>query len=116
MSERTDREKAGGAAATKRAKAALVSQDNRRARRPLESGTPAVAKRAAKATTRNMDQSTFVLETPAPSADTAPPNGADADLARLGIVAVPKTVFEWGGYRYTNAVDAIAAARRGPSA
>ena len=82
----------------------------------MESGDPAVAKRAAKATARDMDQSKFVLETPAPSAGTSPPNGADADLARLGIVAVPKTVFEWGGYRYTNAVDAIAAARRGPSA
>ena len=37
----------------------------------------------------------------------------DEDLARLGIVAVPSTMFEWGGYRYTNASDAIAAAKRG---
>ena len=33
-------------------------------------------------------------------------------LASLGIVAVPSTMFEWGGYRYTNAGDAIAAAKR----
>ena len=43
---------------------------------------------------------------------------ADADgdlaatLAHLGIVAVPSTTFEWGGYRYTNSRDAIAAAQR----
>ena len=43
---------------------------------------------------------------------------ADADgdlavtLAQLGIVAVPSTTFEWGGYRYTNSRDAIAAAQR----
>lgn len=34
------------------------------------------------------------------------------ELDRLGITAVPMTVFEWGGYRYSNAGDAIAAARR----
>ena len=33
-------------------------------------------------------------------------------LASLGIVAVPSTMFEWGGYRYSNASDAIAAAKR----
>jgi hypothetical protein len=33
-------------------------------------------------------------------------------LASLGIVAVPSTMFEWGGYRYTNSHDAIAAAQR----
>ena len=31
---------------------------------------------------------------------------------RYGIVAVQLTVFDWGGYRYTNASDAIAAAKR----
>jgi hypothetical protein len=36
----------------------------------------------------------------------------EGSLARLGIVAVPSTRFEWGGYRYTNASDAIAAATR----
>lgn len=33
-------------------------------------------------------------------------------LARFGIVSVSVTTFEWGGYRYTNAKDAIAAAKR----
>ena len=34
------------------------------------------------------------------------------ELDGLGITAVPLTVFEWGGYRYGNASDAIAAAKR----
>ena len=33
-------------------------------------------------------------------------------LASLGITAIPRTVYEWSGYRYTNAKDAIAAAER----
>jgi hypothetical protein len=36
-------------------------------------------------------------------------------LAQYGIIAVPLTSYEWGGYRYTNAHDAIAAAKRGAS-
>ena len=39
-------------------------------------------------------------------------DGLAATLAYLGIIAVPTTRFEWGGYRYTNAGDAIAAAKR----
>lgn len=38
--------------------------------------------------------------------------GLAGTLASLGIVAVPVTMFEWGGYRYTNSRDAIAAAQR----
>lgn len=34
-------------------------------------------------------------------------------LAQYGITAVPLTSYEWGGFRYTNAHDAIAAAKRG---
>jgi hypothetical protein len=34
------------------------------------------------------------------------------ELRRYGIVSVPLMVFDWGGYRYSNAPDAIAAARR----
>lgn len=34
------------------------------------------------------------------------------ELDRLGITSVPLTVFEWRGYRYGNASDAIAAAKR----
>jgi hypothetical protein len=36
-------------------------------------------------------------------------------LAKYGITAVPLTSYEWGGYRYSNAHDAIAAAKRGAS-
>ena len=36
-------------------------------------------------------------------------------LAQYGITSVTTTTFEWGGYRYTNAPDAIAAAKRGES-
>ena len=36
-------------------------------------------------------------------------------LAQYGIIAVPLTSYEWGGFRYTNAHDAIAAAKRGAS-
>ncbi|WP_308515506.1 hypothetical protein [Sphingomonas flavescens] len=40
-------------------------------------------------------------------------NGVDeTELKRLGIQRVPTEVFLWGGYRYSNARDAIAAARR----
>jgi len=35
-----------------------------------------------------------------------------AELKRHGITPVQLTVFDWGGYRYTNANDAIAAAKR----
>jgi hypothetical protein len=37
------------------------------------------------------------------------------DLQRYGIVPVQLTVFDWGGYRYTNASDAIAAAKHASS-
>lgn len=33
-------------------------------------------------------------------------------LAANGIIAIQLTVYEWSGYRYTNARDAIAAAER----
>jgi len=36
-------------------------------------------------------------------------------LAQYGITAVPLTSYEWGGYRYSNAHDAVAAAKRGAS-
>ena len=35
-----------------------------------------------------------------------------AELDRYDIAVVLKAVYEWGGYRYTNASDAIAAAKR----
>ena len=36
-----------------------------------------------------------------------------SELERYGIVTVPAAVYVWGGYRYTQARDALAAARRG---
>ena len=36
----------------------------------------------------------------------------DSELVRLGIERVQTESFRWGGYRYTNASDAIAAAKR----
>ena len=48
---------------------------------------------------------------------TASPAGAapaqDSELAQLGIERIQTEHFLWGGYRYTNASDAIAAAKRG---
>ena len=35
-----------------------------------------------------------------------------AELDRYGIERVPVDVFHWGGYRYSSARDAIAAAKR----
>ena len=43
---------------------------------------------------------------------TPAPDDLQIELKRYGIVPVQLTVFEWGGYRYSNASDAIAAARR----
>jgi hypothetical protein len=40
----------------------------------------------------------------------------DSELARLGIERVPAHVFLWGGYRYSHARDAVAAAKREPKA
>ena len=37
----------------------------------------------------------------------------DTELARLNIERVQTEIFLWSGYRYGNARDAIAAARRG---
>ena len=42
-----------------------------------------------------------------------PDGDVNLSLAHFGIVAIPSTMYEWGGYRYTNASDAIAAAKRG---
>lgn len=36
------------------------------------------------------------------------------ELKRYGITPVQLTVFDWAGYRYSNARDAIAAAKRKP--
>jgi hypothetical protein len=36
-----------------------------------------------------------------------------SELNRYGIITVPTKVYTWGGFRYTNARDALAAAKRG---
>jgi hypothetical protein len=36
----------------------------------------------------------------------------EAELARYGIQRVPADIFLWGGYRYSSARDALAAAKR----
>ena len=38
--------------------------------------------------------------------------GGEAELLHLGITAHQHTSYEWNGYRYSNARDAVAAARR----
>lgn len=35
-----------------------------------------------------------------------------SELKKYGITQVQLTVFDWGGYRYSNSADAIAAAKR----
>jgi hypothetical protein len=42
----------------------------------------------------------------------APDQVPDTLLKEFGIVSRQQTSFEWGGFRYTNALDAIAAAKR----
>ena len=51
-------------------------------------------------------------ESHAPEAAAGSP-GVCAELDRYDIAVVLRAVYEWGGYRYTNASDAIAAAKRG---
>jgi hypothetical protein len=40
------------------------------------------------------------------------PDDRGADLRRLGITSHEHTSYEWNGFRYSNAADAIAAAKR----
>jgi hypothetical protein len=48
--------------------------------------------------------------------ETSPHDELQLELKRCGIVPVQLTVFDWGGHRYSNARDAIAAAKRGAAA
>jgi hypothetical protein len=50
-----------------------------------------------------------------PHAAAGPPQVC-AELDRYDIAVVLQAIYEWGGYRYTNATDAIAAAKRGARA
>jgi hypothetical protein len=40
------------------------------------------------------------------------PQVTEATLQELGIMSRQQTSYEWGGFRYTNALDAVAAAKR----
>ena len=45
---------------------------------------------------------------------TSSPTSSEAEeLKRFGIERVPADVFLWGGFRYSHARDALAAAKRG---
>lgn len=48
----------------------------------------------------------------APHSGALPPH-ACAELDSYDIAVVPHAIYEWGGYRYTNVLDAIGAAKRG---
>ncbi|HKX91214.1 MAG TPA: hypothetical protein VJM15_02155 [Sphingomicrobium sp.] len=51
-----------------------------------------------------------------PAMPVAPASAAEtAELERYGIVRQPTDVFLWNGYRYTQARDALAAAKRAAS-
>jgi hypothetical protein len=64
----------------------------------------------------NMKQAAAPKRAPAPAAAKDPSPDIPALLDRYGITTVPRPTYEWGGYRYTNAHDAIAAAKRGEAA
>ena len=49
---------------------------------------------------------------PRPTAAAGAPQTC-AELDRYDIAVVLHAIYEWGGYRYSNASDAIAAAKRG---
>ena len=48
---------------------------------------------------------------PAPFTQAGSPN-VRAELDRYDITVVLQAIYQWGGYRYTNPLDAIAAAKR----
>jgi len=49
---------------------------------------------------------------PTPSPEMQARDDLKAELKKYGVTPVQLTVFDWGGYRYTTAKDAIAAAKR----
>ena len=61
----------------------------------------------------DMKRATATKGAPAPAGEKDPSPDTTALLKLYGITTVPRPTYEWGGYRYTNAHDAIAAAKRG---
>jgi len=108
--------KQGQQAATKRARAALANQDQRRARRPLESERGKASTPTARKPQQPSKQPKLDVRTAGAEAEKESLPNTSALLKRYGITTVPRPVYEWGGYRYTNPGDAIAAAKRGESA
>ena len=47
-----------------------------------------------------------------PTSEPISPDAPDSELTRFGIMARQHTTYEWNGYKYSNASDAIAAAKR----
>jgi hypothetical protein len=67
------------------------------------------------ATSRSSERSTDRWENEGgltPSREMQSRNDLQSQLERYGITPVQLTVFDWGGYRYSNSRDAIAAAKR----
>jgi hypothetical protein len=118
VSEPSGNTKHGQQASTKRARAALENQDARRARRPLEGASARSGRRAAAPTDQTVgNQAEPYRQTGAgPSVEREQSPAIAALLKRYGITTVPNVIYEWGGYRYSNVTDAIAAAKRGASA
>lgn len=56
--------------------------------------------------------STSTAQAPAPEPIDETDRNTAGDLKRLGITSHPHVSYEWNGYRYSNAADAIAAAKR----
>ena len=116
MSEPSGNTKQGQEASTRRARAALDNQDARRARRPLEGETSRSGKRpAARTDQRVTSEPKLDLQTAGEPASVEKDHAPDiaALLKRYGVATVPNVIYEWGGYRYSNPTDAIAAAKRG---
>lgn len=65
---------------------------------------------------KTMKPAVAPAQAPAPAVARDRSPDIPALLKRYGIATVPRPVYEWGGYRYTNALDAIAAAKRGEAA
>lgn len=118
MSGPSGNTKQGQQASPECARAALENQDDRRARRPLEDSTGRSRERVTLPTNQvgtNKQKLDLPTGVERPVAREQCPD-IPALLERYDVTAVPTIIYEWGGYRYTNPTDAIAAAKRGESA
>lgn len=113
MSETSSNQSQGQTAAAHRARNALADQDKRRSRRPLENAAIASNRtvRAGQSAARQPDLQ--LRDNANPANEEKESQNIDSLLAHYGITTVPKAVYEWGDFRYSNPEDAIAAAKRG---